>query len=140
MNYSLALLLINNAARAVRCTYEKDKHAKQDMFKTLDPEIQVDDLVVVTTSTRHGFTVVKVVEVDVDVDFDDTTEIKWISHRLDMAPFDHLLEQEKTAIAAIRSAEKRKKRDDLRQSLFADHAEEIKALPISTINGETAEE
>lgn len=134
MNYSVAVFLINKNARAVRAIYEADQpsnKAKRQLFKTFDSSIAVDDLVVVPTDTRHGFTVVKVVETDVDLDFDTTENVQWIVGRVDLANHAVRLQQEQAAIAAIKSAELRKKREELSKAMFADHAEQLKALPIA---------
>lgn len=137
MNYSKAIFLINNNARAVLATYEDDPKADKSLFKTLDQTIAEDDYVIVETGTRHGMTVVKIVETDIDVDFDSSEQIKWVIGKIDNAAHEQLLQQEKSAIATIKSAELRKKREDLRAAMFADHVETIKALPIASINGKT---
>lgn len=131
MNNSTIVLLINDSARAIKATYE-DGHAP-GIFKTLDQTIAVDDLIVVETNTRHGMTVVKVTEVDIDVDFDATGEVKWVIHKIDASAYQSILEQEKEAIAAVHSAERRRKKEQLRDSLFADHQERLKSLAISNV-------
>ena len=134
MNYSTAVFLINKNARAVRAIYEVDAPsnlAKRAMFKTFDQSVAVDDLVIVPTDTRHRFTVVKVVETDVDLDFDTTENIQWIVGRLDLANHTTRLQQEQAAIAAIKSAELKKKRDELSKAMFADYSDGLKALPIA---------
>lgn len=82
MNFSTAVFLINDKARAIKAVYEPHDGVKQTTFKTLDPDIKKDDLVVVATGTRHGFTVVKVVETDLSIDFKDKTEMCWIVSKL----------------------------------------------------------
>ena len=69
MNYSTAIFLINNHARALKVTYEDG--ANPEIVKTLDQTIKLDDYVVVETDTRHKMTVVKVVETDVDFDLEE---------------------------------------------------------------------
>jgi hypothetical protein len=131
MNNSKIVFLINDGARAVKATYD-DGHAP-DTFKTLDPAVDVGDLVVVESGTRHGMTVVKVTEVDVDVDFYANTEVKWVVQRIDSDGFKHILAQERDAIAAVNSAERRRKKEELRASLFADHHDKINALALSKV-------
>lgn len=140
MNYSMAIFLINSHARAMACTYEADEGAKRTLFKTLDPNIKEGDYVIVATGTRHGMTVVKVIEADVDVDFDAPDKVEWIVGSVDRAQHERLLEHEKEAIQAIKSAELRKKREELRAAMFADHVETLKALPIAAINGDDEEQ
>lgn len=131
MNNSTIVLLINDSARAIKATYENGH--SPSLFKTLDQTIAVDDLVVVETTTRHGMTVVKVTEVDIDVDFDADTDVKWVVHKINASAYQSILEQEKEAIAAVHSAERRRKKEQLRDSLFADHQERLKALAISNV-------
>lgn len=131
MNNSTIVLLINDHARAIRATYEEGH--SPGVFKTLDQTIAKDDLVVAETGTRHGMTVVKVTEVDIDVDFDATADVKWIIQKVDKAAFDDLVAQEKDAIAAVHSAERRRKKEQLRESLFADHQDKISSLALSHV-------
>ena len=140
MNYTTAVFLINKHARAVLGTYEAEESAKRTMFKTLDPEIAVGDFVIVPTDTRHKMTAVKIVETDVDIDFDSSVPVHWIIGKIALDNFNDMLKQENVAISAIKSAELRKKRDDLRKTMFADHLDAIKALPIAALNGDAPKE
>jgi len=130
MNYTTAVFLINSAVRAVVCTYEAEDKAPRTMFKTLDKTIRVGDFVVVPTNTRHSMTVCKVVETDVDVDFDNSTCVAWIIGKVDTVAHQTIVAQEADAIAVIKSAEKTKKRNELREAMMADVVE-LKALPIT---------
>ena len=129
MNYSKAIFLLSDVVRAVAVTYEEGDNAPRTLFKTLDPSISVGDYVVVQTGTRHHMTVCKVVETDIDLDLDSGEEIKWIIGTVHTADFDDLVRQEEEAIAKIKSAEKQKRRKELRKALL-DDAEDIKSLPI----------
>lgn len=131
MNYSTAVFLINPNVRAIVCVYEKDE--KRVVFKSLESALKVDDLVVVPTQTRHGFTVVKIIEVDVEVDFDSADQVQWIVDKVDLESYKLTMEREQEALAAIKSAEVRKKREDLAKSLLADQGDQIKALPIASM-------
>lgn len=130
MNYSTAVFLINDSVRAVVATYEDG--GKKNTFKTLDQTIKTDDICVVPSTTRHGMTTVKVVEVDVNIDFDSTETVPWIVQKVDKDGFENLTMMEKQAVDMIHSAEQRRKREELRKSILADQAESIKALPISS--------
>lgn len=147
MNYSTAIFLIDDTVRAIKCQYEpgysEDDPIKKSasgpktyVFKTLDQSIKVDDIVVVPSGTRWGRTVVKVMDVDVDVDFDDDIQLKWVIAKVDPAPYDALLAQEEKALTMIRSAEKTKKRNALRDALIADN-EGLKEFSIQ-IGSQTA--
>lgn len=137
MNYSTAVFLINTKARAIKCTYDPERNAPPTTFKTLDETIAVDDYVVVPTDTRHKMTVVKVTEVDVDVDFDSNVQMQWIVGTVDRSGFETTLAEEADAITKIKSAELRKKRTDLRNNLLADYAQDLKTLPIAHMNGDS---
>jgi len=141
MNYSTAVFLINNKVRAIKCTYEADdKAAKRTLFKTMDETIRVGDFVIVPTDTRHNMTVCKVVEVDVDVNFEDPTKVDWIIGTVDRSNYEEVLAQEDTAIQKIKAAELRKKREDLRDSLLKNHMAEIETLPIADMSGASSSE
>jgi hypothetical protein len=133
MNYSTAIFLINENVRAVLCNYEPDSPDKKVMFKTIDPNIKVGDYVIVPTRTRHGMTVSKVVEVDVDVDFDSGVLLDWLVEKIDRALYDKTVAQEADAIAVIKSAERTRKRTELAASLHADSNGALKALPITVM-------
>ena len=141
MNYSLGIFLISDAVRAIMATYEMDSansQADRTMFKTLDQSIKVGDYVVVETDTRHHMTVCKIIETDdVEPDFNSTKEVKWIIGTVARADFDALKVEEADAIARIKSAEKRKKRDELRKDLIADANGGLKASPIYTLEDRT---
>ena len=132
MNYSRAIFLISDDVRAVNVTYEDEDDAPRTMFKTLNQDIKVDDYVVVPTNTRHKMTVCKVVDVDVEPDLESSSELKWVVGVVDRANFEEITRQENDAIDKIKSAEKRRKREELRKALLADAEDEIKALPIYT--------
>lgn len=128
MNYSKAIFLVEpDRARAVECNYEPG--AKPEIFKTLDPAIQVDDIVIVPSSTRHGFTTAKITAVDVDVDMDAGDSMKWIADVFDKGHYDALVKREGEIVGKIKSAEMRQKREAMAQALFKDQ-EALKALTI----------
>lgn len=131
MNYSRAIFLINDDVRGIRCQYDPTEPRNTTVFKSMDPDIKVDDYVVVQTSIRHEMTVVKVTEVDVDVDLDYSNDLSWVIQTVDTESFAELQAKEQTAIDAMKSAEKRRRRAELRESLFKDQAEELKGLELS---------
>jgi len=136
MNYSKAVFLISDDVRAVMVTYEKDEQdrpAPRTMYKTFDTKIKVDDYVVVPTKTRHHMTVCKVMAVDAEVDLETSEELEWIIGVVNRADFEKIKSQEGDAIAKIKSAEKRRKREELRKALLDDVGEkEIKAITFTT--------
>ena len=136
MNYTTAVFLINSDVRAIMVSYEPDEERTKNnrvVFKTFDKTIQKDDLVVVPTNTRHSMTVCKVVDVDVDIDFDSDVPVAWVVERVDQAAYAQILGREAEAITVIKSAEKTRKRAELRNAMLADSSEALKALPITLL-------
>lgn len=125
MNYSTAIFLINNDVRAVSVSYEQDIEGKGIkpfvLFKTFDPEVAVGNHVAIPTGTRHGMTVARVEEVDVEVDVDYGGDMKWLVDRIDTSQRDGIEAQEAQAILTIKSAEKKARQDELRAKLINDN-------------------
>lgn len=125
MNYSTALFLVRKDVRAVAISYEVDAEGKGKRpfttFKTMDPSIQVGQYVVIPTGTRHDMTVVRVEEVDIEIDLDSPVQINWIVGPVDVAPYEAIITAENEAISAIKSAEKRRKQEELAAKLLADN-------------------
>lgn len=134
MNNSKIVFIVNQATRLIKASYDGplSEATKGTPFKTLDPSIKVDDLVIVETSTRHGFTVVKVTEVDLDVDFDSTEELRWAFNPLDLAGFQELKAAEQAAIEKVRAIELKKKRAALQAAMFADDEEAMNQLKLAS--------
>jgi len=135
MNYSTAIFLISEEVRAVLVSYEVDdkyKKAARTLYKTLDKNVKVDDYVVIPTNTRHNMTVCKVVEVDVEVDFESAEEVKWLVGIVDCTNFEAVVKQEDEAVATIKKAELRRKKAELRKT-FDEFNGDLKLLPIYTV-------
>lgn len=122
MNYSTAVMLFNENIRAIKVEYEPSTNPKvpsqRYTFKTLDKSIEVGDFVVVPTETRHNMTVVKVMEVDVEVDFESSTEIKWIVDKVNTVNNTNILAEEIKWIDAIKKSEIRKKKEDIKKNMM----------------------
>lgn len=134
MNYSTAVMLINQQIRAIKCSYEPGAGTtvpRTYLFKTLDPTIKKGDFVVVPTDSRWNYTVNRVEEVDVDVDFDSDIEVKWVVSKVDVEGNKQTVKEEEKWVLALQESEKRKKREELRQQLIATHGDEVKALMIT---------
>lgn len=134
MNKSTIVFLLNDDVRAVSAEYEPD--GNREIFKTFDATIAKDDLIVVESGTRHNMTVVKVREVDVDVDLDSAHQMKWVVGRVDEAAHKHTLAQEQAAIEAVQAAEKKRKRAELRKSMIEGYEDEVRALSLTKISEE----
>ena len=144
MNYSTAVMLINPAIRAVKTLYEPDVPGRAPQagytFKTLDQTIKVGDLVIVPTDTRFNFTVNKVIDVDVEVDFDAPFAFKWIVAKFDIENYENILSMEAAAIDVIKKGELRKRREDIKKnSLDAAVAGEIDTLAIARLGAPAVE-
>ena len=138
MNRSTTVFLVNSAVMAFRAIYEEG--GKVETFKTFDRSIAKDDICVVVSGTRHGFTTVKVKEVDVGVDIEDNSvEVKWAVCKIDLTDHKRILGEEEDAINAVKAAEFNKKRRELMANVASpDDIAAIKALPIYK-NGVPAE-
>lgn len=117
INYSAAIFLINDNARAIRGVYEEHASAKRETFKTFEKDIKVGDFVAVQSDTRHNITIVKVVETNVIVDSDSEEKIKWVVQKLDLTSYQNLVKQEEIAIEHIKLAEAQQKRDELKAKM-----------------------
>lgn len=117
-NYSTAVMLFNTNIRAVRVSYEPSTKDAGYIFKTLDSTIAVDDYVVVPTDTRWGYTVCKVVDVDVEVDFEASMEIKWLVDKVNTLSYLEVLAKEAAWVQDMRAAQVRKKREELKKSVL----------------------
>lgn len=132
MHSSNYIFLINPTCRAMVVNYDPDKPSEERIVKTLDPNIQKDDLVVVPATTRHEFTVCRVVEADVDIDFERNIKVDWIVHKVDQESYKKMVEEENFAVQKIRSAEIRQKREELSEKLLKNRQEELGEFSIVT--------
>lgn len=136
MNYSTAVMLINQNIRAVRGQYEEN--GNPETFKTLDQALKIEDMAVVESCTRWGMTTVKITEVDVEVDFDSTKKIGWVVGKVNTTEHEDLKKMETAAIELIKKGELRKRREDIRKNtLDAVSAGEIDNLAIARLAAPT---
>lgn len=122
MNLTLASFLVEEKCRAIKVEYDPDvvknnSHTACQFFKTLDPTIAKDDLVIVPTSTRHKFTIVKVLEVDLTVNYDSNTDYQWIGGKFDATAFAGLLEADKEVVKQVGKIEADKKKRELAEAM-----------------------
>jgi len=140
-NQSTAVFLINDKTRAILATYEEGDNAPRTMFKTFDQSIDVDDMIIVPTGTRHRMTVCKVVEVDVDVDFNSSVTVEWVIGTVDTTEYQEVVRREKDALKTIRSAEVRREREKLKEALLADlNGDADRSIALLAGSAEAAEE
>lgn len=117
MNYSTAVMLFNAEIRAVKVSYEPNFPNGGAIFKTLDPDIVVGDYVTIPTNTRHNMTVARVEDVDVEIDFDDSTQIGWVVSRVPVSEYEGILKDEQQWIAEMKKAQNRKKKEDIKKNM-----------------------
>lgn len=123
MHDSRKVFLLDDEPRCVLCTYEADtptQKASSTEFKTWDSNIKVGDYVVVPTDTRHCMTVVKVVDVDVEPNIESHAKMDWIIGTVDRHDFEAIVAQERRFLDAARSAEKARKKKELKEAFLAD--------------------
>lgn len=129
MNQSTLIFLVNASVRGVKIRHDPDEGKRDRLFKTLDPSVQKDDMVVIQTSTRYGMTVAKVEEVDVEVDVETTDQVNWIVQKVDNRAWQNLKASEDTMVSKINDAHKRKRREELANDLLANA--DVALLPLS---------
>ena len=118
MNYSHAVFLMTKGkARAMACAYKAEENAKTDIFKTLDPSIKEGDYVIVETDSRHRMTVFKVIETDVDIDYDSSNKISWIVSKVDTQEIERNRTVEAMAISKIKQGRKKRREQELLEDL-----------------------
>lgn len=137
-NLTTAIFLVNQNVRAIRAAYEAGENAPTTTFKTFDQSVAVGDYLIVPTDTRHNMTVVKVTEVDVEVDLESPIKITWVISKIDLSAFEEVQAGEKEMLDQIKSAEKRRKQEALRDAIFTDQQEKIKALSIANMGSTPA--
>jgi len=131
MNRSTTVFLVDNSVKAFKGRYEDG--GKDEFFKTFDDTIKKDDLVVVESPARWGFSVVRVVETDVTVDIEDNSVVvKWMVSKVDLKDHKQILEQEAAAIDKVRVAEFNKKKRDLIANMASpEDAAALKAISVN---------
>ncbi len=120
MNLTAAVFLVNESVRALKVEYDPDNKHNNDtsrLYKTFDTSIGKGDLVIVPTTTRHGYTVAKVVEIDFQVDFQTTEQYRWVVDKVDLARFNEVIETEKKIVQRVGKAEENKMRAELKASM-----------------------
>lgn len=120
MNLSAAIMLVDKTVRPVRVEYDpelKYNNNPNKLFKTINPDIKVNDLVICQTHTRHGFTIVKVTEIDFPVDFNSSDQWAWIGGKFDKDAFDTVLKIETGVIDRVAKAQENKMREELKAAM-----------------------
>lgn len=123
MNPSAAVMLVEDSIRPCRVEYDPDNYKNNSdhkFFKCLDPAIKKDDLVIVTTNTRHGMTVAKVVAIgvaDVPVNFEGHETWGWVVGPVPSDQHKHILETEKAIVGRVQEANTNKLKAELKAAM-----------------------
>ena len=139
-NPNTVIFLVNRKCRAVALSYEwcdangkgaNGNPVKTDVFKTFDQTIQKGDLVLGETDSRHRLCVYRVVDVDVEVDMDYPSYIRWVVGRCDDSALKELKAREEELLAAIRRQDKERKRLELAETMNKDYGAALADLAIA---------
>ena len=136
---SREIFLVNDKCRAIRIVYDPEQR-KEDkkygyslpdhptVFKTLDPGIAVGDYVVCQTGVRHGMTVFRVTEVDIDFDLRGSTPIPWIIDTVDVKTFESIRDRETAMVGKLSTLRLAKERRELAEEYSNGFGDEFQAL------------
>lgn len=122
--------LLNGALHTVRVSYDESVKNQHTIKKTFISDLKPGEFVIVQTSTRYNATVCKVVEVDVEVDFDSDTPIGWVFGRVDMATLEKLCAEEERILNVIRNAELAERRLKLKNTVLAQLGDTLPQLTV----------
>lgn len=120
-------MLVEERIRPVKVEYDPDNQYNNkgaqhtQFFKCLDPDAKKDDLVIVSTQTRHGMTVAKIVAIgvaDVIVNFDDpAVQWGWVIGPVPQAQYRSILETEKKIVSQVQEANTNKLKSELKAAM-----------------------
>ncbi len=129
INPSLAAFLLpgDKRPRCVSVSYDRIKGAVKGQdagsdiksFKTFDRALAKGDLVIVPTDTRWGFTVGRVEDVDLIVNYSSPEQMRWIAGRMDKPAYDRIIENEKHLTGTVAKATEEKARRELMDEMLA---------------------
>ncbi len=142
LNKSLAPFLVDENVIGVIAAYE-DHHKKEEgkFYKSVGLDIKVGDLIIVPAKTRLGFTTNKVLEVNVQPDFEKTTTVQWVAGVCTSQHYDSLVASEDAMLVKVREAEQNQAKEELKVSLASVMGVEgMKMLEINPAPVESDEE
>lgn len=123
MNPSAAVMLVEDSIRPCMVEYDPDNYKNNSdnrYFKCLDASIKVDDLVIVTTNTRHGMTVARVKKIgvaDVPVNFEGQDFWGWIVGPVPSDQHKRILDTEKAIVGRVQEATTNKLKTELKAAM-----------------------
>ena len=140
MHDSNRIFLASDTVRAVKGIFEVDVNnqptAKREYFKTFNTELKVGDLVNVETSTRHGVSVIKIAEIDVDIDVESNEPTRWILGKVETTEYEKFRTMEGDMVSEMKKAELKAKRDDMREKVMGRHADILANSAIALVGHE----
>lgn len=123
MNPTASVMLIEDSIRPCTVEYDPDNARNNNpskFFKCLDNSVSKGDLVIVTTSTRHGMTVAKVTAIgtaDVPVNFEGQDLWGWVIGPVPTAQHEKILETEKAIVGRVQEANTNKLKAELKAAM-----------------------
>lgn len=126
MNPSAAVMLVEDRIRPVKVEYDPDNQYNNkgaqhsQFFKCLDANAKKDDLVIVSTTTRHGMTVAKIVAIgtaDVPVNFEGHENWGWVIGPVPTEQHKAILETEKKIVGRVQEANTNKLKSELKAAM-----------------------
>lgn len=134
-NYSAIAALLSDDVVGYGCSFTAltktgKATSKVYVFKGLRDSYEAEDCVVVPGASDYA--VAYIVEANLELDFDSTLVYKWVIDKVDFTAYDDIIEQEESAIDKIKSAKKRKGREEIKEALLADVADDIPVLTFTS--------
>jgi len=123
MNPTASVMLVEDSIRPCMVEYDPENYKNNSdskFFKCLDPNVKVDDLVIVTTSTRHGMTVAKVKKIgiaDVPVNFESNDLWGWVVGPVPSEQHKRILETERAIVGRVQEANTNKLKTELKAAM-----------------------
>lgn len=131
MNYSTAVLLVSEQVKAIGVKFGTSGGSlsgKEYVYKTTE-DVELGDLVLVQTDDNiYSYKVVEVTNLDPEVPFEGDRKIKWIVQKVDLTLRETNEEREAEVVEKVMQANKKSKREQLRDMLMASVSDEDKKL------------
>lgn len=128
MNYSAAVTLITDDVKMIGVKFKTTSGWSKEYVYKSAYEVEEGALVLIHNQGAEddvgerpsGFGVAKVTNLDPEVNYDDPNKkYKWIAQVVDLSTYHSNLEREAEMLEKVRGADKRSKREQLRDSLLA---------------------
>lgn len=125
------ILALDPTIKVVRLMYAES--GSNPIYAKTELDLEVDDIVVVSTGTRVNYTCCKVIDADVDFDVESHDELVWVVGFVDIPAHNARLARESRIVKAVTTANRQRQRDKLREQLTAGvDAEMLEQLKLSS--------